>query len=171
MLTQLSTIYKCVHALIKKHFSTTLCVDFPIPFTENLEPFAITVDPTKTLQDFSYFSNEFKRQIVLQTFDMRWTEFITYMMGPLDMYEISLLNDKYRIMIENANQSIYNRLTKAILLYSPRRTDEVWDRQSTSSSPRPNMPQISLNTPCPCGSGKKFYECHGKDTRRIHRRR
>ena len=167
----ISTLYKSIKVLIKKHFSTTLCVDFPIPFTENLEPFAITVDPTKTLQDFSYFSNEFKRQIVLQTFDMRWTEFITYMMGPLDMYEISLLNDKYRIMIENANQSIYNRLTKAILLYCPRRTDEVWDRQSTSSSPRPNMPQISLNTPCPCGSGKKFYECHGKDTRRIHRRR
>ena len=25
-----------------------------------------------------------------------------------------------------------------------------------------NMPRVGRNDPCPCGSGKKFKQCHGK---------
>jgi preprotein translocase subunit SecA len=57
------------------------------------------------------------------------------------------------------------------------RTDEV-DMQSSSQAPRTEDEQrerpkvqpvrvektVGRNDPCPCGSGKKFKQCHGKDT-------
>lgn len=168
--SHISTLYNGTKVLIEKHISATYCADFLLPFTVNREPFCITVDPTMTLQDYSYFSNEYKRQVVLHTYDMRWREFINHMMEQLDDYEVSLLDEKYQIMIENVNRSIYNRLTKSILLFAPKSTEEE-TRNHESTTPQTSTIQISPDSPCPCGSGKKFYECHGKDTRRIHRRR
>jgi preprotein translocase subunit SecA len=33
---------------------------------------------------------------------------------------------------------------------------------STSTSAADNIPRVGRNEPCPCGSGKKYKQCHGK---------
>ena len=34
--------------------------------------------------------------------------------------------------------------------------------ESTASLASPNSPRVGRNEPCPCGSGKKYKQCHGK---------
>ena len=34
--------------------------------------------------------------------------------------------------------------------------------ESTASQPQGSMPRVGRNDPCPCGSGKKYKQCHGK---------
>ena len=34
--------------------------------------------------------------------------------------------------------------------------------ESTASSNAANLPRVGRNEPCPCGSGKKYKQCHGK---------
>ncbi len=29
---------------------------------------------------------------------------------------------------------------------------------------RRDVPKVGRNEPCPCGSGKKYKQCHGKET-------
>ena len=37
------------------------------------------------------------------------------------------------------------------------------EHQSVPQSPIRNEIKVGRNDPCPCGSGKKFKSCHGKD--------
>jgi preprotein translocase subunit SecA len=43
--------------------------------------------------------------------------------------------------------------------------NDYFDPSNTDSKPEPVKvgPKIGRNDPCPCGSGKKFKNCHGKD--------
>lgn len=34
--------------------------------------------------------------------------------------------------------------------------------ENTATQPNEGMPKVGRNEPCPCGSGKKFKQCHGK---------
>jgi uncharacterized protein len=51
------------------------------------------------------------------------------------------------------------------LVRSGRYADEIMARyqaeQPVAAAPRPDKP-VGRNAPCPCGSGKKFKQCHGK---------
>ena len=46
---------------------------------------------------------------------------------------------------------------------------EAKEEQNSVSKPMPRAqpvqvgPKIGRNDPCPCGSGKKYKQCHGKD--------
>ncbi len=93
-------------------------------------------------------------------------------------------------MISKVNKQIVSILAKGhIPMHEPQQVHEVAERKgldlsklSTSksdvpgSSSRPEAPQepkhvqpvrvekrVGRNDPCPCGSGKKFKSCHGKD--------
>ena len=41
--------------------------------------------------------------------------------------------------------------------------NDYYDPTSTKQEPVKVGPKISRNAPCPCGSGKKYKNCHGKD--------
>ena len=50
---------------------------------------------------------------------------------------------------------------------SPTETGEVEtvvDAQTAKAAPAQAMPgvRVGRNDPCPCGSGKKYKQCHGK---------
>jgi preprotein translocase subunit SecA len=59
--------------------------------------------------------------------------------------------------------------------YSKYRTEKDGPAQGSGPAPAPNGPvqrnhepihaeqKVGRNDPCPCGSGKKFKQCHGKD--------
>jgi uncharacterized protein (UPF0147 family) len=35
------------------------------------------------------------------------------------------------------------------------------ERRQNAANPEPNVPEVSRNAPCPCGSGHKYKRCHG----------
>ena len=108
---------------------------------------------------------------------------------PLLIYKFESFN-LFKIMISKVNKQIVSILAKGhIPISEPEQVREGHERRgldmsklSTSksevptSSNRPNMPpqepkhepvrvekRVGRNDPCPCGSGKKFKACHGKD--------
>ena len=89
------------------------------------------------------------------------------MMGNLDRKEEDLLEDKYRSTMDEADEIILSRL-----LYS---TIPLGNNQKSSneSSYTPECQQqvykntLNPDSPCPCGSKKKYCECHGRNIRSI----
>ncbi|HAQ20824.1 MAG TPA: preprotein translocase subunit SecA [Prolixibacteraceae bacterium] len=107
---------------------------------------------------------------------------------PLLIYKFESFN-LFKIMISKVNKQIVSILAKGhIPISEPDQVREGHERRgldmsklSTSksevptSSNRPNVPQVpkhepvrvekrvGRNDPCPCGSGRKFKACHGKD--------
>ena len=45
-----------------------------------------------------------------------------------------------------------------------RKADEVPKNfvHESSEAKEPDTPRVGRNEPCPCGSGKKYKQCHGK---------
>jgi preprotein translocase subunit SecA len=107
---------------------------------------------------------------------------------PLLIYKFESFN-LFKIMISKVNKQIVSILAKGhIPISEPEQVREGHERRgldmsklSTSksevptSSSRPDVPQepkhepvrvekrVGRNDPCPCGSGRKFKACHGKD--------
>jgi len=109
---------------------------------------------------------------------------------PLLIYKFESFN-LFKIMISKVNKQIVSTLAKGhIPISEPEQIREGHERRgldmsklstsksdaSESSSNRPEAPrepqhvqpirvekQVGRNDPCPCGSGKKFKSCHGKD--------
>ncbi len=111
---------------------------------------------------------------------------------PLLIYKFESFN-LFKIMITKVNKSIVSILAKGhIPISDPQQVREGHERRGldlsklstskselpsgSSSQSRPEPPQepkqlqpirvekrVGRNDPCPCGSGKKFKACHGKD--------
>ncbi|HEU0029044.1 MAG TPA: preprotein translocase subunit SecA [Kofleriaceae bacterium] len=67
---------------------------------------------------------------------------------------------------ENAEQAAAEQLAiKAATRTRPgRRTQQSADGDGAKAEPvRRDRPKVGRNDPCPCGSGKKYKKCHGKD--------
>ena len=100
---------------------------------------------------------------------------------PLLIYKFESYN-LFKQMMEQVNKDIVSFLTKANL---PEQTSVKQEQQQTqeklqtgrqdigggsnqSSKPKPKVQPVRVeqkvgrNEPCPCGSGKKFKQCHGK---------
>ncbi len=100
---------------------------------------------------------------------------------PLLIYKFESFN-LFKQMMEQVNKEIVSFLTKANL---PEQTSVKQEQQQTqeklqtgrqdigggsnqSSKPKPKVQPVRVeqkvgrNEPCPCGSGKKFKQCHGK---------
>lgn len=173
----LEGLYSYTKILIERYFRNNLnTTSILVPFSYNRQPFTIRLDAAIAKRDFNYFSQEFKRQTVLQLYDSNWKDFVIYMMGNLDSYEISLLDEKYDKMMANINSQILSRLTKSTILFDTKHEDGgvTFTEKKTQKEVRNNNPMIMSDAPCPCGSGKKYCDCHGSNNRsndRIRRRR
>lgn len=169
----LCSLYEKVEILINRYFknnpNTTTVL---IPFSDNRHPFALRLDAQETIRDPNYFYREFKRQSVLQLYDKNWKKFVLYMMGNLDSHEITLLDDKYERMMETINVQIISRLTKSTILFDIKNTDaNSLHLKSEYRKKQLKTDRVNPDAPCPCGSGKKFCECHGCNIRRSSPRR
>ena len=174
----LESLYSLTKILIERYFrNNPNTTSVSVPFSDNRHPFTIRLDATIARQDFNYFSQEFKRQTVLQLYDSNWKGFVIYMMGNLDSHEISLLDEKYEKMMKDINAQIISRLTSSTILFDAKKKDGD-DDPGTTKCPqkgiRSKNAMIPSDSPCPCGSGKKYCDCHGSNNRsnsRIRRRR
>ena len=71
--------------------------------------------------------------------------------------------------LEQAAEDIESRAERIsnVTYSAPTETGEVLTTldESTARQAAPvvaDMPRVGRNDPCPCGSGKKFKQCHGK---------
>lgn len=142
-----------------------------VPFSENRHPYAILLNTSSIVDEtlgFNYFSQEYKRQISLRVFDNYWKDFVMYIMEELDNNEIQSLDTRYTKMMTNIKSTIIRRLMRSTILFS-----EVYKKEQRPNErvSRPLNSNIILpDSPCPCGSQKKFCECHGRNIRRKRRR-
>ncbi len=79
--------------------------------------------------------------------------------------EVSLGFDKemlYRNMVEAKADWLYN-LPEWDEIFPKEKQEELYKLQKASHTVRREGKKIGRNDPCPCGSGKKYKNCCGKD--------
>lgn len=172
----LKGLYLVVKDLISKSQWNNKDREFAsIPFSDNQQTYAIKVNVRKTCGNFCYFRTEYIKQIMLQVFDKEWKKFVLYMMGDLDQREIGMLDKKYNDMLKNAYFIIASRLGKASIPIG-----HVHNRNPIRCPKQPQDKEVSIpqkredidpEALCPCGSGKKYCECHGNGTHNKHYKR
>lgn len=143
-----------------------------IPYSYGKEPFAVELNLSNTLNDFIYFANEYKRQAILQFYDKEWKGFVEYMMGNLDHKEVGMLNERYDRMMSNLRKTIAGVMVSSVIIFEKRESpiEESYTKFHKKTL-KQNSSLINPDEPCPCGSGKKFCECHGNSIRRTNNRR
>lgn len=166
----LKTLYLITKELvIRSTYNNPNRVKVPVPFSESLHTFAILVDVQLTKVSYEYFCKEFKRQIILQIYDKEWKRFVLHMMSNLDKKEIEMLDEKYVQMMNIINSIILRRLQYATIPFEARnnlvREEKGVTPQKTKFRKSIRTTNIAPDAPCPCGSQKKYCECHGGNIR------
>lgn len=144
-----------------------------IPFSVNQCPFVIKVDVELLLTSEEYFKKEFKRQILLQVYDRFWKDFVIYVMQNLDSTEIKALPQRYMNMINAINSMVCGRILEAVttfkveLIEGNKFEEHTLPTEITRTRNKPH--HLKSSDLCPCGSGKRYSNCHG--TQCIRRRR
>ncbi|MGK9044863.1 preprotein translocase subunit SecA [Mammaliicoccus vitulinus] len=138
-------------------------------------------------EDFGDQMSEFERMIVLRTIDRKWTDHIDTMdqlrtgihlrsygqINPLREYQNEGLD-----LFETMLNEIEDEVSKYILKSTIDRGEQVEREQveigeakhvgandgKEKVKPKPIVKdeQVGRNDPCPCGSGKKYKNCHGQ---------
>lgn len=136
-----------------------------IAFSNNRHSFAIHFNIHSVINSRENFDREFKRQVLLQVSDKEWKNFVIYMMGDLDSHEIDLLDKKYERMMSQINAIVLSRLTNSTVIFDAKKQEEDSPDNKEVSSTQTAMAHhhIAPNDPCPCGSQKKYRECHGRN--------
>ncbi|APC49132.1 preprotein translocase subunit SecA [Virgibacillus halodenitrificans] len=127
---------------------------------------------------------EFEKVILLRTVDSKWMDHIDQMdqlrqgihlraygqNDPLREYQMEGFA-MFEAMVENIEEEVSKYIMKAQIRDNLQRQEVVKDTQAVSGSQedkkKTNKPyvkksNVGRNDPCPCGSGKKYKNCHGK---------
>ncbi len=135
-----------------------------------------------SLSEMGIDMREFERVVLLSAVDARWMDHIDAMdhlrdgiglraygqRDPVAEYKLESY-DMFEEMVRLIREDTITRLYQARVQKAPERravatpTNEI-SADSNSMEPK-SMPdgKISRNALCPCGSGKKYKHCHGKD--------
>lgn len=132
--------------------------------------------------------NEFERMILLRSIDSRWTDHIDTMdqlrqgihlrsyaqQNPLRDYQ-NEGHELFDIMMQNIEEDTCKFILKSVVQVEDNiereKTTEFGEAKHVSAEdgkekvkPKPIVKgdQVGRNDDCPCGSGKKFKNCHGK---------
>lgn len=132
--------------------------------------------------------NEFERMILLRSIDSHWTDHIDTMdqlrqgihlrsyaqQNPLRDYQ-NEGHELFDIMMQNIEEDICKFILKSVVQVEDNiereKTTEFGEAKHVSAEdgkekvkPKPIVKgdQVGRNDDCPCGSGKKFKNCHGK---------
>lgn len=132
--------------------------------------------------------NEFERMILLRSIDSHWTDHIDTMdqlrqgihlrsyaqQNPLRDYQ-NESHELFDIMMQNIEEDTCKFILKSVVQVEDNiereKTTEFGEAKHVSAEdgkekvkPKPIVKgdQVGRNDDCPCGSGKKFKNCHGK---------
>ncbi|MEB7402888.1 preprotein translocase subunit SecA [Mammaliicoccus sciuri] len=138
-------------------------------------------------EDFGDQMSEFERMIVLRTIDRKWTDHIDTMdqlrtgihlrsygqINPLREYQNEGL-DLFETMLNEIEGEVSKYILKSTIDRGEqveREQVEIGEAKHVSANdgkekvkPKPIVKdeQVGRNDPCPCGSGKKYKNCHGQ---------
>ncbi|MFU1791036.1 preprotein translocase subunit SecA [Mammaliicoccus sciuri] len=138
-------------------------------------------------EDFGNQMSEFERMIVLRTIDRKWTDHIDTMdqlrtgihlrsygqINPLREYQNEGL-DLFETMLNEIEDEVSKYILKSTIDRGEqveREQVEIGEAKHVSANdgkekvkPKPIVKdeQVGRNDPCPCGSGKKYKNCHGQ---------
>lgn len=127
---------------------------------------------------------EFEKVILLRTVDSKWMDHIDQMdqlrqgihlraygqNDPLREYQLEGFS-MFEVMIENIEEEVAKYIMKAQIRDNLKREEVVKDTQAVSGGqdekkktrkPYVKTQDVGRNDPCPCGSGKKYKNCHGR---------
>jgi hypothetical protein len=177
IITSLHELYNHAIALVTVSQSNNkVRTKISIPFSDNLHLYSVTFEISNLLKSYEYFCEEYKRQVILQTYDKYWKIFVVHMMSDLDENEIALLEKEYSEMKSEIDSIIISRMMNATIpvggigeITFIETTQEITGNEKShivNSNKR-----ILSNELCPCGSGKRFGECHGLYTHQNFRKR
>ena len=125
--------------------------------------------------------NEFEKVITLQVLDNYWTEHINTMShlregihlrgyaqeDPLRAYTMEGY-DMFDQMLQNVDKDVSIFLLKAEIRQNIERKEKPKKLLTNDTEEKPTKKKpikknkIGRNDPCPCGSGRKYKQCHGK---------
>lgn len=142
-----------------------------LPFSDKRHLYAVCVDVRKVSESYKYFRKEYIRQVILQVYDCEWKKFVLYMMEDLDQYEVDKLDEKFDVMLNTIDSIIVSRITNASIPVGHTASVSKNGNNSNKVTIGPVPEGIEPNALCPCGSGKKFCECHGNGTHKNRSRR
>lgn len=129
--------------------------------------------------------NEFEKVILLRTVDTKWMDHIDQMEqlrqgihlraygqnDPLNEYQMEGFS-MFESMVESIEDEVARYIMKAQIRDNLQREEVAKDTQAVSGDqsekPKKRRPyvrkhNVGRNDPCPCGSGKKYKNCHGKN--------
>lgn len=138
-------------------------------------------------EEFGDQMSEFERMIVLRTIDRKWTDHIDTMdqlrtgihlrsygqINPLREYQNEGL-DLFETMLNEIEDEVSKYILKSTIDRGEqveREQVEIGEAKHVSANdgkekvkPKPIVKdeQVGRNDPCPCGSGKKYKNCHGQ---------
>ena len=128
--------------------------------------------------------HEFEKVILLRTVDSKWMDHIDQMdqlrqgihlrayaqNDPLREYQLEGFN-MFEAMIESIEEEVSKYIMKSQIRQNLQREAVVKNTQAVSGGgeekkkvrqPYVKKETVGRNDPCPCGSGKKYKNCHGK---------
>ena len=132
---------------------------------------------------------QFEKAVMLQSLDSHWKEHLSAMdhlrqgihlrgyaqKNPKQEYKRESF-ELFSEMLENLKYDVIGILSKVQIQAESdveaveeqhRKAEEVpkeFNHESVNNpaAAQPEMPRVGRNEPCPCGSGKKYKQCHGK---------
>ena len=142
-----------------------------VPFSCQGETFVLTFNVKSTKYDISMFMLEFKRQVILLNYDKYWQQFVLHILGDLDENEIDKLDEDFEVMMKNINDRIGSVISGSKIIFKPVKNDIVSHTMPTPKQNSKRKTVMSADALCPCASGKKYSECHGRGIRYKKKRR
>ncbi|MCT2537275.1 preprotein translocase subunit SecA [Aquibacillus koreensis] len=127
---------------------------------------------------------EFEKVILLRTVDTKWMDHIDQMdqlrqgihlraygqNDPLREYQMEGFA-MFEAMVDSINEEVARYVMKAQIRENLKREEVVKDAKAVSGGdgkkekvkrPFVKSENVGRNDPCPCGSGKKYKQCHGR---------
>jgi preprotein translocase subunit SecA len=124
---------------------------------------------------------EFEKVVLLRAVDSKWMEHIDAMdqlrqgihlrayggTDPLREYQFEGF-EMFQEMIESIQEEVAKYIMKAVIEMNLEREavaeGQAVDPKAEQAGKRPvrNQERVGRNDPCPCGSGKKYKQCHGQ---------
>jgi preprotein translocase subunit SecA len=130
---------------------------------------------------------QFEKAVMLQSLDSHWKEHLSamdHLRQGIGLRAHAQKNPKQEFkresfelfteMLDNLKYDVVGILSKVQIRAESdveaveeqhRKSEEVpmdFQHQSSSTDEQAQMPRVGRNEPCPCGSGKKYKQCHGK---------
>ncbi|KGJ95288.1 preprotein translocase subunit SecA [Colwellia psychrerythraea] len=130
---------------------------------------------------------QFEKAVMLQSLDSHWKEHLSamdHLRQGIGLRAHAQKNPKQEFkresfelfteMLDNLKYDVVGILSKVQIRAESdveaveeqhRKSEEVpkdFQHQGTNTDEQAKMPRVGRNEPCPCGSGKKYKQCHGK---------